>query len=232
MHILGLFMTLKDMENIQELRTKVNSRPWFHRIDCGNGIITPGIDDSPNKLKALGMPEDLSGKTVLDIGAWDGFFSFEAEGRGGIVTATDFFCWNGYGRASKEGFDIAKTARRSKVKELKCPVESLVDSGLEPFDVVLFLGVLYHATDPLGYLKIVRSLTKGFAIIETHVDLLDVPVPACAYYPGAILAGDSTNYFGPNELAVHGMCADAGFSKIHTLPETFMKSRRIFHAYA
>jgi tRNA (mo5U34)-methyltransferase len=220
------------MANNENLKTLVNSRPWFHRIDCGNGIITPGIDDSPNKLKALGMPEDLSGKTVLDIGAWDGFFSFEAESRGAIVTANDSFCWNGTDMRSKEGFDIAKTARRSKVKELNCPVENLSDAELEPFDIVLFLGVLYHAPDPLGYLKIVRSLTKGFAIIETHVDLLNVPVPACAYYPGDMLSRDPTNFFGPNELAVHGMCADAGFSKVLTLAETFMKNRRIFHAFA
>lgn len=52
---------------------------WFHRIDLGNGVTTPGADDTPLKLKHLQLPESLSGKTVLDIGAWDGFFSFEVE---------------------------------------------------------------------------------------------------------------------------------------------------------
>lgn len=46
-----------------------------------------------------------------------------------------------------------------------------------PFDVVLFLGVLYHAPDPLGYLRNVRRVTGDVAVIETAVDLLDVAVP-------------------------------------------------------
>lgn len=58
----------------KDLRARVFSRPWFHRIDLGNGIVTPGIDDTPRKLNAVRMPENLSGKTVIDIGAYDGFF--------------------------------------------------------------------------------------------------------------------------------------------------------------
>jgi tRNA (mo5U34)-methyltransferase len=199
--------------NTEELRSAVKALGWWHRIDLGNGIITPGFDDSASKLAGIGMPADLSGKTVLDIGAWDGFFSFEAERRGATVTASDYYAWNTHGVQSKPGFDLAKKALGSGAKELFSKVEDLPSSKLEPFDVVLFLGVLYHAPDPLGYLRIVRSLTRGFAIIETHVDLLDVPVPACAYYPGASLANDPTNFFGPNELAVHGMCQDAGVAR-------------------
>jgi tRNA (mo5U34)-methyltransferase len=218
--------------NTEELKAAVNSCGWWHRIDLGQGIITPGADDSPSKLAGVGMPDDLSGKTVLDIGAWDGFFSFEAERRGASVTASDYYAWNNNGIPSRVGFDLAKRALGSKAKELFSKVEDLPNHKLEPFDVVLFLGVLYHAPDPLGYLRIVRSLTKGLAIIETHVDLLDVPVPACAYYPGSSLANDPTNFFGPNELAVHGMCQDAGFSRVVTLPEGYLASRRVFHAYA
>jgi hypothetical protein len=60
--------------NIDELKWTVEVRDWFHRIDLGNGMVTPGVDDSPNKLSAIGMPADSTGKTVLDIGAWHGFF--------------------------------------------------------------------------------------------------------------------------------------------------------------
>ena len=58
----------------KDLRARVFSRPRFHRIDLGNGIVTPGIDDTPRKLNAVRTPENLSGKTVIDIGAYDGFF--------------------------------------------------------------------------------------------------------------------------------------------------------------
>jgi tRNA (mo5U34)-methyltransferase len=216
-----------------ELRQMVASRPvWWHRIDLGHGVVTPGLDDSPSKLQTLDLPADLSGKSVLDIGAWDGFFSFEAERRGADVLATDHYCWTGAGAMDKGGFDIAKRVLQSNIREATMRVEDIPAANLGRFDVVLFLGVLYHAPDPLGYLRIVRSVTKGMAIIETHVDLLDVNRPALAYYPGSTLNGDATNFFGPNEGAVHGMCQDAGFSQVHTVQFPRAPTRMVFHAYA
>jgi tRNA (mo5U34)-methyltransferase len=216
------------------LLASINSRQWFHRIELGRGVTTPGMDDSPAKLKALAFPKDLSGKSVIDIGAWDGFFSFEAERRGAAeVLSTDHYCWTRDGIFDKGGFNIAKAALNSNVKERTLRVEELPGANLGTFDLVLFLGVLYHAPDPLGYMKIVRSLTKGMAIIETHVDLLDIDRPAMAYYPGASLNGDATNFFGPNELAVHGLCEDAGFSRVETIaPDRRFPTRMAFHAYA
>ncbi|HRT55377.1 MAG TPA: hypothetical protein P5038_02005 [Candidatus Paceibacterota bacterium] len=70
-----------------ELRARVAQLRWHHSIDLGQGIITPGQDNSPRKLARLGLPESLAGKTVLDVGAWDGFFSFEAERRGRATSA-------------------------------------------------------------------------------------------------------------------------------------------------
>jgi len=80
----------------KKLKEEVSKLRWFHKMDLGDGIETPGIDNSPEKLKTLKMPQRLDGVTVLDIGAWDGFFSFEAERRGAKrVLATDSFCWGG-----------------------------------------------------------------------------------------------------------------------------------------
>ncbi|MEL7209904.1 MAG: hypothetical protein AAGK32_17005, partial [Actinomycetota bacterium] len=84
---------------------------------------------------------------------------------------------------------------------------------------------LYHAPDPLGYLRRVRSVTAGTAVVETVVDLLDHPRPAMAYYPGAALNGDASNHFGPNPAAVEGLLLDAEFSEVeafepwHTNPD-------------
>jgi len=55
---------------------------WWHSIDLGNGVVTQGRDKSREKLQFYGFPESFAGKTVVDVGAWDGFFSFEAERRG------------------------------------------------------------------------------------------------------------------------------------------------------
>jgi len=215
----------------ETLQAEVNALRWFHRIEVGHGIVTPGPDNSKKKLEALHLPEDLTGKSVLDIGAWNGYFSFECERRGAVVTATDDHCW-GSAINGKAGFDLAKKALNSQVQERKIRVEDINPKSVGIFDIVLFLGVLYHAPDPLGYLKNVRSVTKGFAVIETYVDLMDVDRPALAYYPGRTLNNDPTNFFGPNELAVAGMCEDAGFSHVETVNRFWIPNRVVFHAYA
>ena len=88
------------------LKQQVNQIKWYHSIDLGDGIITPGYDNSAKKLNRLNLPASLAGKTVLDIGALEGFFSFEAERREAKrVLATDSFAWDVMG---KDGFDLAK----------------------------------------------------------------------------------------------------------------------------
>ena len=187
------------MTNIEELRQKVYARPWFHRIDLGNGIITPGVDNSSEKLSYLDFPVDLRGKSVLDIGAYDGFFSFEAERRGAAkVVAADYFCWTQSGMADRRGFDIAHAALHSKVEPVLIPVEDMLPKALGTFDLVLFLGVLYHSPDPFPYLRIVRSLCKHQLILETHIDAIDYARPAMVFYPGATLNNDPSNFWGPN----------------------------------
>lgn len=233
--------------DIEELRSRVNSRPWFHRIDLGHGIVTPGNDDSPRKLKLIGMPEDLTGKSVLDIGAWDGFFSFEAERRGAArVVAADHFVWIKRPRrtelqtrkATKEGFDLAHEALNSKVEGVVVPVEEMSPESLGTFDLVLFLGVLYHSQNPLQYLRIVRSLCRGQLILETHIDALDYPRPAMVFYPGGTLNNDPTNFWGPNPQAVADMLREVGFGRIenHALWDAGYQgatkaTRTVMHAF-
>ena len=109
--------------NVEELKNEVAKIRWWHKIDLGNGIVTPGYDQSSTKLKKLKIPKDLSGKTVLDIGAWDGFFSFEAERRGAKrVLAIDSFCWSGEGWGTKAGFNLARKALGSKVEDREMEV--------------------------------------------------------------------------------------------------------------
>ena len=111
---------------------------WYHTLDLGHGIRTPGVDDTPRKLETLHMPDDLQGQSVLDVGAWDGFFSFEAERRGARdVLATDSFCWSGEGWGSKEGFDLARQMVDSKVRDKEISVDDLSPQTVGVFDLVL-----------------------------------------------------------------------------------------------
>lgn len=185
------------------LRAEIADRNWYHRFPFGEGLITPGND--PTHLKAPWiLRADLEGRRVLDIGAFDGYFSFEAERRGATdVLATDAWSWNWPGSDARRNFELIRSVLDSGVRDQTISVEDVSPEVIGgPFDVVFFLGVLYHAPDPLGYLQRVRSVTGGSCVVETLVDLLEVPVPALAYYEGATLYGDASNNFGPNRLAV------------------------------
>jgi len=200
----------------EELK-KIN---WFHRIDLGNGITTPGCDDTATKLQQVHLPADLSGKTVLDIGAWDGFFSFEAEKRGASrVVALDGGVWR-VDSIGKAGFEFARKMLHSKVEDVEMEVSQISLERLGTFDLVLFLGVLYHLPDPFDGLMKVASLAHRDIIIETHVDLVEIKTPAIAFYPASECANDPSNWCGPNQAAVEGMLRHAGFRTIKAFPMT------------
>jgi tRNA (mo5U34)-methyltransferase len=197
-----------------ELRRRVQEVTWFHTIDLGDGIVTDGRSHPELILPRLRLP-DLTGRGVLDVGAWDGFYSFEAERRGAaLVVATDSFSWDGPGWGTKAGIELAREALGSRVEDVEVDVLDLDSSRLGTFDVVLFLGVLYHMRDPLGALERVAAMTGGLLVVETEVGMLMHRRPAAAFYPGDELAGDPTNWWAPNPTAVLGMLRAVGFSNV------------------
>ena len=196
-------------------QSEVAAIHWFHTIDLGAGVVTRGLDDSPRKLALIGMPERLDGRAVLDVGAWDGFFSFEAERRGAAkVVAVDSYSWSGDGWGKKDGFNLARRILGSKVEDRELEVLDLRPETLGTFDLVLCLGVLYHMRYPLEALERVASVTANQLILETHVDLLHRKTPAMAFYPDRELDGDPTNWWGPNPAALEGMLREVGFTRI------------------
>lgn len=202
----------------EALRAAVAKLHWYHSIDLGNGIVTPGIDDTPRRLSRIGLPADLRGASVLDVGAWDGFFSFEAERRGaGRVLATDHFCWGGAGWGTKDGFELARAVLTSQVEDIEVDVLDLSPQRVGVFDVVLFLGLLYHTRHPLLALERIFAVTRDLLIVETVVDLLSCRGPAVAFYPDSELYGDRTNWWGPNPAAVTAMLQSVGFSRVEVV---------------
>lgn len=81
------------MTSRSDLEARIREHAWFHTIDLGGGVVTPGQSDNP-VLAAPGVLPDVRGKSVLDIGAWDGKYSFEAERAGASrVVALDHYIW-------------------------------------------------------------------------------------------------------------------------------------------
>jgi tRNA (mo5U34)-methyltransferase len=237
----------------EELQAIAASVPfWWHSIDLGHGVVTKGFKSSKRlarELQALRLP-DLKGKTVLDIGTFDGFFSFEAERRGAKrVVALDHFVWSldiakamvdwraragpgvaavDNGQASRThpgelpGMLAYNTAHRALHSKAETVVADFMENDLNQlgtFDVVLYLGVLYHIQNPFEALKRVAAVTGELAIIETEA--LAVPNyedhALCEFFEAGELNGDPTNWWAPNEKAIVGMCRAAGFRRVETI---------------
>ena len=166
--------------------------------------------------------------------AWDGFFSFEAECRGASrVVAADYYSWHGGGWGTKAGFELAREARASRVEDIDIDVMDLSPERIGTFDVVLFLGVLYHLRHPLAALERVASVTRGLLILETVVDMVGLARPALAFYPERELNNDPTNWYGPNAPAVHAMLRSVGFARVRTVTSPrsalYRGARALYH---
>lgn len=214
-----------------DLAARAGAIRWYHTMDLGHGVVTQGYNNPTTLLSRLALPDRLDGRTVLDVGAWDGFFAFEAERRGAArVLATDHFSWGGGGWGTKDGFELAREALQSRVEDLTVDVVDLSPDVVgEPFDIVLFLGVLYHLRDPLAALERIRSVTSGLLVVETEVDLLFLRRPAAAFFPGTELNDDPTNWWAPNVPALLGMLRAVGFGRTEVMWRSRLP-RRAAHA--
>lgn len=237
----------------EQLEQMAQSVPfWWHSIDLGHGVVTDGFKSRMQlvqDLERLRFP-DLKGKTVLDIGTYDGFFSFEAERRGAErVVALDEYAWAldlarsfGYWEDCKKrgvtpdpqadeyrlhhhtlpgmlAYNTAHKALDSRVETIVADFMEADLSHLGTFDVVLYLGVLYHMQNPLESLKRVAALTGGMAIIETEAICLPAHQDRalCEFFESNELNNDYSNWWAPNEKAIAGMCRAAGFSRVETI---------------
>lgn len=209
---------------------------WHHRIEVAPGVTTPGLQDTPALLAQIGLPDDLSGMRVLDIGARDGFFTFEAERRGASeVLALD------NESPHNTGFAIAAELLGSKATYVTENVYSLDPERYGRFDLVLFLGVIYHLRHPLLALDRIHDVCapEGLLLLETHMideGLVDAEgewrrsadfhpdlpaLPLVQYYPERMLGGDPTSQWAPSRVALEGWLRGAGFEPLSTWQHAF-----------
>jgi tRNA (mo5U34)-methyltransferase len=219
-------MTQTTALTAQAKREAIAGIHWWHTIDLGDGVITPGKDNSPAKLERLQMPVEMRGKSFLDIGAWDGFFSFAAEKRGSTnVLATDKFVWEGnllpvMPRCSKEGFLTARALLNSKVRDMNIDPFEMAPENVGVFDVVLLAGVIYHVKHPWLLIEKVAAVTGEMLILETATDCNLMRRPAVALYRKGELGGDDTNWCGPNIPALRNMLLESGFKSVKVIHKT------------
>ena len=181
---------------------------------------------------------------MLDIGCWDGWFSFRAEHEGAArVVALDHYVWSldlprqqAYWRdcrdrgitpepyheqdefwhpetlPGKAGFDRAHSTLGSRVEPVVADFMTTDLDVLGMFDIVLYLGVIYHVEEPLTALRRVRQVTKSLAVIESQVIQVEgQTAPLWELVPGAELNADIGNWWIPTSEGLQGLCRAAGF---------------------
>jgi tRNA (mo5U34)-methyltransferase len=217
-----------------ELDAVAGFSSWYHRITLPAGTVTPGVHDSPTvlaHLDSLGLPADCRGLRVLDVGCRDGFFTFALERRGATVVAIDYL------PPTATGFSIASGLIGSKSEYLTVNVYDLNPDTHGRFDLVVFLGVLYHLRNPMIAIDAIRSVMKPGAKIFVESQVIDeafrlcdgsfqplsilapalLNSPVIQLHPGRSLADDPTNSFSPNMVALRAMFEESEFEVTRSL---------------
>src|SRR5258708_4834313 len=139
-------------------KRELESKGWWHSFELPDGRRIDGVcglQVLKDRIGQFPIPADLRGARVLDIGAWDGWFSFEMERRGADVLAID--CWD------NPRFHRMRAALNSRVEYRLMDVYELTPETVGRFDIVLFMGVLYHLKHPLLALERVCAIATDMA---------------------------------------------------------------------
>lgn len=218
---------------LQNLAERIAKYPyWYHKIELPGGVTTPGW--APLDRQMYRIPADLSGQRVLDVGAWDGYWTFEALKRGArqAVAIDDFsdFLDNlkDSDRRAWETFDLCREALG--YDEQRCQRREMTVYDVSPeklggtFDVVFFFGTLYHLRHPLVALDKLASVCAPGGEIYVETAILDDFSPyrgglghgypnqmVMEFYPDKQYGNNATNWWCPTLHCLGHMLRAAGF---------------------
>jgi tRNA (mo5U34)-methyltransferase len=222
----------KAQQSLKEELKKLKKEEWHSPIDLGHGVVTLNKRTQKRfarRLKLMQVPQDLSNKTVLDVGAWDGFFSFEFERRGAKVLATDV--WS---EDALTNFLFAREKLNSKVEYRRIDVHDLDPNLIGKFDIVFFAGVLYHLRYPLKALESIRSVTDGLLILETvaMIPFMHEKFPMIGFFPGDKEACSSGKHWGICGAATMSWLKEALYSAGFTRVEVkYLSTMRLWQKF-
>ncbi|MBF0329848.1 MAG: DUF1698 domain-containing protein [Nitrospirae bacterium] len=217
----------------ESIKNQIAAFPyWYHKIELRKGIITPGW--APIDKRIYNIPADMTGMRVLDIGAWDGFWTFEALKRGArqVVAIDDFSDYIGELRPEDRQkwatFDFCKKVlgfddEQCQRKEMS--VYEVCEESTGVFDIIFFFGTLYHLRHPLLALDNLAKICTDAIYIETAI--LDDYSPyrggighgypdgqlVMEFYPQDQLGHNYSNWWVPTLHCLGQMILASGFEK-------------------
>lgn len=195
-------------QQITELRRRVDSiASWYHRIDLGDGVETPGHLRMTDYLRHYHFPERMDGMRVLDVGASTGFFAYEFERRGAAeVVAVELPSWGAHDWTPRyrrelmqktdsekttidrevmfDGFTIVGEALGSKrVRRIWKTIYELNREELGTFDIVFSGAMLMHVRDPVLGIQRMRDCTadNGRLIVSISTTMADATEPIARF---------------------------------------------------
>ena len=202
---------------------------WFHTFALAQGVYTPGIArDHGYRLAVLGA-DRFAGRSVLDAGAFDGFYSFLAEARGARrVVAVDNEQYVDWVRArfgvtltGGVGFRAIAGLLASRVEYRRMDVLDVRELG-ERFDVALCFGILHRVTDPIALLRALADVLTpaGEVVLETYGSRLAADAPAIEVHdPGDVYARDDFVYWGFSPEALRRLGLIVGLDELEVVDE-------------
>jgi tRNA (mo5U34)-methyltransferase len=211
--------------------------PWYHTLDLGGGVLTEGMFDLRPFVDRYGLP-DVSGRRVLDVGTFDGFWAFELERRGATVTSVDLdriqqLDWPprlrpAHDATRGETFRVASEALGSSVERIGCSIYEATPERLGgTFDLVFCGSVLIHLRDPMLALERMAALCSGGLILAEEYSRRLAPFP---FVRGAEFRGDSpwSTWWIPTIGTWLRMAYTAGFEDVtrHGTFNMTFRSRR------
>jgi tRNA (mo5U34)-methyltransferase len=195
-------------EQIAAVRRDVAAiEAWYHRIDLGDGIETPGHSRMADYLSYYRFPERLDGMRVLDVGASTGFFAYEFERRGAAeVVGVELPSWGAHDWTPRQrrtldaksasetqnvdrevmfdGFTVVGKALGSKrVRRVFKTIYELTASELGTFDIVFSGAMLMHVRDPILGIQCMRECCKpdGRLIVSISTTMMDATEPIARF---------------------------------------------------
>ena len=198
---------------------------WYHSFRFGNVYARGTITSLQYQMWVSSLiPENLEGKTVLDIGTADGFYSFLCESRGAKkVVAVDWLEFPGFTAAHKilnSNVEFRKLVVDDSTigfTKIKSQIGT-IDEIKEKFDIVLLFGVLYHLPSPI---MVIQKLFKNTSMLLIASHIIDSKEPAMYYYPeGSLTPGDTTNWWIPTPSCLTDIGKRIGFME-SVLVDTF-----------
>lgn len=193
----------QEMKEMEELE-------WWHSIPFAPGK-RPSARCNPVEYIPLYFLDkvDFKGKSYLDIGCWDGFQCYYAEAMGATrVVGVDDLSQRNMGPLART---FAKEKLQSRVEFIDLNVYDLSPKFIGSFDIVSMFGVLYHLVHPMLGIEKAASVCRETFLLSSHYVPGGEDIPLCVLYPHDELAGDSSNWTGPNKTWVMEAIRIQGF---------------------